>query len=97
MRKTVYCFGLALVIPLFSACSLAFVNGPPVGYERFDPVPCTSSKLFPIVDAVWSAASFWAGGMLALEDGDAGFQDEANKYLGVSETGIMVTMSFLSA
>ena len=92
MRKTVYCFGLALVIPLFSACSLAFVNGPPVGYERFDPVPCTSSKLFPIVDAVWSAASFWAGGMLALEDEDAGFQDEANKYLGVSETGIMVTM-----
>lgn len=90
MRKTAYFSVLA--IPIFGACSLAFVNGPPVGYERFDPVPCTSSKFFPILDAVFSAASFWVGGMLMLEDNDAAFQDEVNKYLGVSETGAMVTM-----
>ena len=80
-----------LVIPVFSACSLAFVEGPPVGYERFDPVPCTSSKVFPILDAAFSAVSFWAGGMLALEE-VTDFQDDIGKHLGVSKTGAMVTM-----
>ena len=67
-----------------------FVSAPPVGYERFDPVPCTSSKLMPILDAVLSTAGLWAGTMISMSE-VTDFQRDFGKRLGVSKTGAMVT------
>ena len=50
-----------LIVPLFSACSWLIVEAPPVGYERFNYVPCTQSKVVPTIDAGVTAVSTWLG------------------------------------
>jgi hypothetical protein len=57
-----------LIAPLFSACSWVLVEGPPVGYERFNYVPCTVQKVLPTTDAAVSAVTTWLGLMILLED-----------------------------
>jgi hypothetical protein len=57
-----------LIAPLFSACSWALVEGPPVGYERFNYVPCTVQKVLPTTDAAVSVVTTWLGLAILLED-----------------------------
>ena len=66
--KSKSAFLALLIVPLFSACSWALVEGPPVGYERFNYVPCTVQKVLPITDAAVSAVTTWLGLMILLED-----------------------------
>jgi len=65
-----------LLIPLLSACSWVFVESPPEGYERFNYVPCTRSKVVPVIDASVAAASAWVTLMLMTSD------DFADKFEG---------------
>ncbi len=44
-----------------SACSFAFVDGPPLGHENLEDFTCTESRLLPALDGVW--AGLW--GVLA--------------------------------
>ena len=85
---------VALVAPMFSACSFAFVDGPPVGYERFTPVPCTQSRTLPTLDAAFSALTMWGGTMMMLQ-GDEDFGDKQlggiGRDLGMSKNGGVVT------
>ena len=89
-----------LIAPLFSACSFLIVEAPPVGYERFNYVPCTQSKVVPTLDAGIAAASTWLAMMAmtsdefitGLENGDTWLNVPGASY---SKTGGIVT--FLSA
>ena len=89
-----------LIIPLLSACSFLIVEAPPVGYERFNYVPCTQSKVVPTIDASVAAASTWLAMMAmtsdefvtGLEGGDTWLNVPGASY---SKTGGIVT--FLSA
>ena len=96
-KSTVLSF---LIIPLFSACSFLIVEAPPVGYERFNYVPCTQSKVVPTIDVGVAAASTWLAMMAmtsdefvtGLEGGDTWLNVPGASY---SKTGGIVT--FLSA
>ena len=57
-----------LIVPLFSACSWLIVEAPPVGYERFNYVPCTQSKVVPTIDTGVAAVSTWLGLMAMTSD-----------------------------
>ena len=57
-----------LIAPLFSACSFLIVEAPPVGYERFNYVPCTQSKVVPTIDAGVAVASTWLAMMAMTSD-----------------------------
>ena len=57
-----------LIVPLFSACSWALVEGPPVGYERFNYVPCTAQMVLPTTDAAVFVGATWLGLAILLED-----------------------------
>ncbi len=89
-----------LIVPLLSACSFLIVEAPPVGYERFNYVPCTQSKVVPTIDAGVAAASTWLAMMAmtsdefvtGLEGGDTWLNVPGASY---SKTGGIVT--FLSA
>ena len=89
-----------LLAPLFSACSFLIVEAPPVGYERFNYVPCTQSKVVPTLDAGIAAASTWLAMMAmtsdefitGLENGDTWLNVPGASY---SKTGGIMT--FLSA
>ena len=89
-----------LIAPLFSACSFLIVEAPPVGYERFNYVPCTQSKVVPTIDAGVAVASTWLAMMAmtsdefvtGLEGGDTWINIPGASY---SKTGAIVT--FLSA
>mgnify|MGYP006126526937 CR=1 FL=1 len=83
---------IMLIFPLLSACSIVMVDGPPVGYERFNYVPCTRSKVVPAVDGLASSISAWLGVMM-LADDQNGFnigKDLANKW-GVSKNGAIIS------
>ena len=88
-----------LIVPLLSACSFLIVEAPPVGYERFNYVPCTQSKVVPTIDAGVAAAATWLGMMAmtsdefitGLEGGDTWINIPGASY---SKTGGIVT--FLS-
>ena len=80
-----------LIVPLFSACSLAFVEGPPVGYERFNSVPCTRSKFLPTVDAASSILTTWIGTMMILEENPFPFADGFQEDLGIENSGGVVS------
>jgi hypothetical protein len=51
---------IALAVLLVSpsgGCSLMFVDGPPAQYQNrraVDPVPCTTSNAWPVVDVLWT-------------------------------------------
>ena len=98
--KSMSAFLALLIVPLFSGCSWALVEGPPVGYERFNYVPCTQSKVVPTIDAGVAAAATWLGMMAmtsdefvtGLEGGDTWINVPGASY---SKTGAIVT--FLSA
>ena len=89
-----------LIVPLFSACSFLIVEAPPVGYERFNYVPCTQSKVVPTLDAGIAAASTWLAMMAmtsdefitGLENGDTWLNIPGASY---SKSGGVLT--FLSA
>jgi hypothetical protein len=89
-----------LIVPLLGACSFLIVEAPPVGYERFNYVPCTQSKVVPTIDFSIAAASSWLGLMAmtsdefvtGLEGGDTWINIPGASY---SKTGAIVT--FLSA
>jgi hypothetical protein len=89
-----------LIVPLFSACSFLIVEAPPVGYERFNYVPCTQSKVVPTIDAGIAAASAWLSMMVmtsdefvtGLENGDTWLNIPGASY---SKSGGVLT--FLSA
>ena len=89
-----------LIAPLFSACSFLIVEAPPVGYERFNYVPCTQSKVVPTIDAGVAVASTWLAMMAmtsdefvtGLEGGDTWLNIPGASY---SKTGGILT--FLSA
>ena len=89
-----------LIVPLLGACSFLIVEAPPVGYERFNYVPCTQSKVVPTIDFGIAAASSWLGLMAmtsdefvtGLEGGDTWINIPGASY---SKTGAIVT--FLSA
>ena len=66
--KSKSAFLALLIVPLFSACSWALVEGPPVGYERFNYVPCTAQKVLPMTDAAVSAIFTWLGLVILTED-----------------------------
>ena len=57
-----------LIAPLFSACSFLIVEAPPVGYARFNYVPCTQSKVVPTIDAGVAAAATWLTMMVMTSD-----------------------------
>jgi hypothetical protein len=80
-----------LIVPLFSACSWVVVDGPPVGYERFNSVPCTRSKFMPSVDAASSALATWMGTMMILEENPFPFADGFQEHLGITKGGGVVT------
>ncbi len=88
-----------LLVPFFSACSFLIVEAPPVGYERFNYVPCTQSKVVPTLDAGIAAASTWLAMMAmtsdefvtGLENGDTWLNIPGASY---SKTGGILT--FLS-
>ena len=66
--KSKSAFLALLIVPLFSACSWVLVEAPPVGYERFNYVPCTSQKVLPTADAAVSAVTTWLGLAIIFED-----------------------------
>jgi len=66
--KSKLAFPALLIVPLFSACSWALVEGPPVGYERFNYVPCTAQKVLPTADAAVSVVATWVGLAILFED-----------------------------
>ena len=83
---------IMLIFPLLSACSIVMVDGPPVGYERFNYVPCTRSKVVPAVDGITSAATAWFGVMMLAGDHE-GFKignDLATSW-GVSRKGGIIS------
>jgi len=52
-----------------TACSWAFVNGPPPNHESLPFFTCTQSKTWPILDVVWGGAAFLSGvSVLAMSD-----------------------------
>ncbi len=89
-----------LIVPLLGACSFLIVEAPPVGYERFNYVPCTQSKVVPTIDAGVAAAATWLGMMAmtsdefvtGLEGGDTWINVPGASY---SKTGAIMT--FMSA
>ena len=66
--KSKSAFLALLIVPLFSACSWVLVEGPPLGYERFNYVPCTTQKVLPTTDAAVSAVTTWLGLAILFED-----------------------------
>ena len=66
--KSKSAFLALLIVPLFSACSWVLVEGPPVGYERFNYVPCTVQKVIPTTDAAVAVVTTWLGLMILLEN-----------------------------
>ena len=96
-KSTVLCL---LIIPLLSACSFLIVEAPPVGYERFNYVPCTQSKVVPTIDVGVAAASTWLAMMAMTSDEFVTGLEAGDTWLNVpgasySKTGGIVT--FLSA
>ena len=89
-----------LIVPLFSACSWLIVEAPPVGYERFNYVPCTQSKVVPTIDAGIAAASTWLAMMAMTSDEFVTGLEAGDTWLNIpgasySKTGGILT--FLSA
>ena len=89
--KSKSAFLALLIVPLFSACSWVLVEGPPVGYERFNYVPCTVQKVIPTTDAAVAAVTTWLGLMILLEDDFA--QHFRKKDLGIPDTGAVTFLS----
>jgi len=81
-----------LIAPLFSACSWLLVEGPPVGYERFNYVPCTVQKVIPTTDAAVAVVTTWLGLMILLEND---FARHINDNISVTRNSGAVT--FLSS
>ena len=81
-------FLVLLIVPLFSACSWVLVEAPPVGYERFNYVPCTTQKVLPITDAAVSAISTWLGLVILVEDD---FSEAFEKNFTFSKTSAAAT------
>ena len=46
---------IALVLALLSGCSFVFVSKPPPNHAQLSHVECTSSRVVPILDIVWTA------------------------------------------
>ena len=86
--KSKSAFLALLIVPLFSACSWALVEGPPVGYERFNYVPCTAQKVLPITDAAVSAIFTWLGLVILTEDD---FSEAFEKNFTFSKTSAAAT------
>ena len=97
--KSKSAFPALLIVPLFSACSWLIVEAPPVGYERFNYVPCTQSKVVPTIDAGVAAVSTWLSLMAMTSDEFVNGLESGGTWLNVpgasySKTGGIVT--FLS-
>jgi hypothetical protein len=60
-----------LLLALLPGCSLLFVEGPPPGHQRLRYFDCTSSRLAPIVDTVFSAVYGLGGVVQAADMADA--------------------------
>jgi hypothetical protein len=69
MRRSI----AALVIVL-QACSFVFVSGPPVNHQQLPMFDCTSSKLVPVLDTVFSVLEVLNLG-LAIGEDDQGWHD----------------------
>jgi hypothetical protein len=98
--KSKSAFPALLIVPLFSACSWLIVEAPPAGYERFNYVPCTQSKVVPTIDAGVAAVSIWLSLMAMTSDEFVNGLESGGTWLNVpgasySKTGGIMT--FLSA
>ena len=92
LLKAKSAFLALLIAPLFSACSWLLVEGPPVGYERFNYVPCTVQKVIPTTDAAVAVVTTWLGLMILLEND---FARHINDNISVTRNSGAVT--FLSS
>ena len=100
LLKSKYAFLILLIVPLFSACSWLVVEGPPVGYERFNYVPCTQSKVVPTIDAGVATASMWLSLMALTSDEFINGLETGSTWLnvpGASYSKIGGIVTFLSA
>ncbi len=81
------------VLVLLPGCSLAFVDGPPPNLpDTYNPLvsPCTTSKLFPILDLGGTAVYALAfGSVLGMTDEQARDQYNAGKTSLLVTTGLM--------
>ena len=80
---------ITLLCALFltsTACSWAFVDGPPPNHESLPFFTCTESKTWPILDAVWGGLAVIGGiGALASSDEEfAGDDRVATRVLGLA-------------
>jgi len=88
-----------LIVPLFSACSFLIVEAPPVGYERFNYVPCTQSKVVPTIDAGVATVSTWLGLMAMTSDEFVKSLEDGGTWLhvpGTSYTKNSAIVTFLT-
>lgn len=64
-----------VVAQLCSACSFAFVSGPPANHAQLPYFECTSGRAVPILDGVWTALQ--AGNLLvAATRSDEEWEDD---------------------
>lgn len=71
-------FALLGLVPLCTACAVAFTKGPPAGHEKMMSFTCTESNAAPILDAIWAGASIVAAVGAAADPNVGG---EGNYYL----------------
>jgi hypothetical protein len=65
---------VVFVVLLAHACSFALVSGPPPNHRELPSFSCTTSRLGPILDAVWTALQV-ANFFTALHDTDQQWTD----------------------
>jgi len=59
---------------LLGGCSFAFVNGPPPQHQQLPYFDCTSSRVAPVLDTIFTALQVLNVG-LAVSDNDAEWED----------------------
>ena len=72
-----------------SACSFAFVDGPPSGHENLEDFTCTESRLLPALDGVWAGLGGVLAAVAASEESTSASGD------AILGTGIAVGVGFL--
>jgi hypothetical protein len=73
------------------------VEGPPVGYERFNYVPCTRSKVVPAIDVAASTVTTWLGVIMSVEDDPFHFASGLGDEWGISQTGGIISTLTIGA